>query len=196
MTGEAATDKETRELKANAGRGHHVVVMGVAGCGKSTVGAALAARIGAHFIDADSLHPASNIALMSAGIPLTDEDRSPWLAEVGRRFSTSDGPLVIACSALKRAYRDIIRNADPSVVFVHLHGSRAVLERRMTTRPGHFMPLTLLDSQLETLENLHPDEAGVVVDLSLPVTDIVEEVSDFLQVPPTHTQQDQSATSL
>ncbi|AXJ09752.1 gluconokinase, GntK/IdnK-type [Arthrobacter sp. PM3] len=153
----------------------HVVVMGVTSCGKSTVGAAIAERLGADFLDGDSLHPQSNIDKMSSGTPLDDDDRAPWLAEIGRRFAASDAGLVIACSALKRAYRDIIRSGDPSVVFVHLHGTRELLSSRMAARPGHFMPLSLLDSQLGTLEELEADEKSVVVDIALPVEQIADE---------------------
>ncbi|MEO3940417.1 gluconokinase, GntK/IdnK-type [Paenarthrobacter nicotinovorans] len=168
MTGEAAA--------AGIGPRHHIVVMGVAGCGKSTVGAALAERIGAGFLDGDSLHPQANIDKMASGTPLNDDDRAPWLAEIGRRFPASNSDLVIACSALKRSYRDIIRSADPAVVFVHLHGTRELLNARMTARPGHFMPASLLDSQLATLEPLQDDEAGIVVDIALTVEDIVKDV--------------------
>lgn len=159
---------------------HHIVAMGVAGCGKSTVGAALAERLGAGFLDGDSLHPQANIDKMAAGTPLNDDDRAPWLAEIGRRFPASESSLVIACSALKRSYRDIIRDADPSVVFVHLQGTRELLDARMKARPGHFMPPSLLDSQLATLEPLQDDEAGVVVDIAQPVEDIVNEVDSAL----------------
>ncbi|MFJ4286347.1 gluconokinase [Paenarthrobacter nicotinovorans] len=163
------------------GKPLHVVVMGVAGCGKSTVGAALAKRLGAEFLDGDALHPQSNIDKMAAGTPLNDGDRAPWLAEIGRRFSTSDAPLVIACSALKRAYRDIIRGGDASVVFVHLHGARELLSERMNSRPGHFMPAALLDSQLATLEPLQEDEAGIAADITSPVEVIVSDVQASLE---------------
>jgi beta-N-acetylhexosaminidase len=156
---------------------HHIVVMGVAGCGKSTIGAALAGRLGAEFLDGDSLHPQSNIDKMASGTPLNDDDRAPWLAEIGRRFPASDSALVIACSALKRSYRDIIRSADPSVVFVHLHGTRELLNARMNARPGHFMPASLLDSQLATLEALHACEAGIVVDIAESVENIVKDLN-------------------
>lgn len=162
------------------GKPSHVVVMGVAGCGKSTVGAALAERLGAEFLDGDSLHPQANIGKMAAGTPLNDDDRAPWLAEIGRRFTASNVALVIACSALKRSYRDIIRSADRSVAFVHLHGTRELLTERMNSRPGHFMPASLLDSQLATLEPLQDDETGAVVDIAKPVEDIVNEVSPVL----------------
>jgi len=143
----------------------HVVVMGVAGCGKSTVGAALAEHLRAGFIDGDALHPQSNIDKMASGTPLNDDDRAPWLAEIGRNFSTSRTALVIACSALKRRYRDSIRSGDLSVVFVHLHGSKDVLKQRTEGRAGHFMPPALLDSQLTTLEPLQSDEVGIVLDV-------------------------------
>ncbi|MET4540092.1 beta-N-acetylhexosaminidase [Arthrobacter bambusae] len=165
-----------KPVSSEDGHRHHIVVMGVAGCGKSTVGAALAERLGAKFLDGDSLHPQANIDKMAAGTPLNDDDRAPWLAEIGRRFPASNSALVIACSALKRSYRDIIRSADPSVVFVHLHGTRELLNARMTARPGHFMPASLLDSQLDTLEPLEDDEAGIVVDIASPVEDIVNDV--------------------
>ena len=161
------------ELKAAGPGRRHIVVMGVTSCGKSTVGAALAERIGAEFLDGDSLHPQSNIDKMAAGTPLNDDDRAPWLAEIGRRFTTSGAGLVIACSALKRSYRDIIRSGDPSVVFVHLYGTRELLNERMNNRPGHFMPPSLLDSQLATLEHLQSDEDGVVVDIAMPIDDVV-----------------------
>lgn len=166
----------TGDLRPAAAAGRHVVVMGVTSCGKSTVGAAIAERIGAEFIDGDSLHPQSNIDKMASGTPLNDGDRAPWLAEIGRTFSASPGGLVIACSALKRTYRDIIRSGDPSVVFVHLHGTRELLASRMAARPAHFMPLSLLDSQLETLEGLQADEAGAVMDIATPVGQIVDAV--------------------
>lgn len=156
-----------------AGACPHIVVMGVAGCGKSTVGARLAERLGVQFLDGDSLHPRSNIDKMAAGTPLDDDDRAPWLAEIGRRFSASDAGLVIACSALKRSYRDIIRDGDPHAVFVHLQGTRELLNERMKARPDHFMPVALLDSQLATLQPLEADERGIKVDIALPVDHII-----------------------
>lgn len=144
-----------------------VIVMGVSGCGKSTFGQALAAALGLAFSDGDDLHPAANISKMAAGQPLSDADRAPWLAQVGQHLA-ADGGRVIACSALKRAYRDSIRSHAPDAVFVHLHGARDILAARMTTRPGHFMPAALLDSQLATLELPAPDERAVQVDIALP----------------------------
>jgi carbohydrate kinase (thermoresistant glucokinase family) len=151
-----------------------IVVMGVSGSGKSTVGTGLADALGVPFTDADVLHPAANIAKMAAGIPLTDEDRMPWLALVGIELADAPGGLVIACSALKRSYRDAIRAAAPGTRFVFLEGSRALLEGRMQHREGHFMPASLLDSQLATLEPLAADEPGVTV--SLDANPTVEEI--------------------
>jgi carbohydrate kinase (thermoresistant glucokinase family) len=141
-----------------------VVVMGVSGAGKSTVGAALAERLGAAFVDSDSLHPQANVEKMAAGTPLTDEDRWPWLDLVGAELAANhpDG-IVVACSALKRAYRDAIRAKAPSAVFVQLDVELPLLQDRVARRPGHFMPASLLTSQLETLEPLEPDEAGLTV---------------------------------
>ncbi|MFQ1701135.1 gluconokinase [Loktanella agnita] len=153
------------------------VVMGVSGCGKSSIGAAFAAQTGARFVDADDLHPQSNIDKMAAGIPLTDEDRKPWLEIVGRSFAQSDGPLVIACSALKRSYRDIIRKtAAAPVAHLHLDGAQAVIARRMASRQDHFMPTTLLDSQFATLEPLGADEVGTRVDIDQAPEAIVAEL--------------------
>ena len=142
-----------------------VVVMGVSGAGKSTVGIALAGLLELQFVDADDLHPPANVAKMAAGTPLTDADRWPWLALVGEALAAaaSEG-LVIACSALRRSYRDAIRVAAPTARFVHLAVPRPALDARVVNRPGHFMPASLLDSQLETLEPLEPDEAGFALD--------------------------------
>ena len=142
-----------------------IVVMGVSGAGKSSVGIALAEQLGIEFRDADALHPAPNVAKMAAGTPLTDADRWPWLDLVGRALANAgDDGLVVACSALKRSYRDAIRAAAPSARFVHLVVPRTVLGDRVASRPGHFMPASLVDSQLETLEPLEADEPGVLVD--------------------------------
>ncbi len=142
---------------------HKVVVMGVSGCGKSMIAQGLSDATGLRFLDGDSLHPATNIAKMSAGHPLDDADRAPWLDAVGAALAGRAD--VVACSALKRAYRDRIRVQVPDAVFVHLDGPRDVLAARVGGRPGHFMPADLLDSQLATLEPLQADEAGIVVDL-------------------------------
>ena len=146
------------------------VVMGVSGCGKSTVGAAFALAIGGRFIDGDDLHPPENVSKMSAGVPLTDADRWPWLTLVG---ATLTGDVVVGCSALKRAYRDRIRAVAGPVRFLHLAGSKAVIAARMAARPGHFMPLGLLDSQFAALEPPGLDEDAVTVDIDQSLDAIV-----------------------
>lgn len=144
----------------------HYVVMGVSGCGKSSIGAAFAAAIGGKFIDGDDLHPEANRAKMAAGRPLNDEDREPWLMLVGQALDTEKGPIVIGCSALKRRYRDIIRDhAGRDVMFLHLTGAHSVLAARMAARKGHFMPPSLLESQLAALEPPMADETAIAVDI-------------------------------
>lgn len=151
-----------------------IVVMGVSGCGKSTVGLALADRLRVPFRDADDLHPASNVAKMSRGVPLTDEDRAPWLAAVGEELAGHGAAgMVIACSALRVAYRDVLRQHAPAVVFVHLEAQKQVIAKRMVVRSEHFMPLALLDSQLATLEPLAAHETGCRVDASRSVGEII-----------------------
>ncbi|NMH97494.1 gluconokinase [Pseudonocardia sp. K10HN5] len=149
--------------------------MGVSGSGKTTVGAALAQRLRVPFTDADDFHPAANIAKMSAGRPLDDADRMPWLRAVGAWLAGhAQTGGVLSCSALKRAYRDVLRGSAPTVAFVHLAGSPALVARRVAGRPGHFMPAALVASQFHTLEPLQPDEPGVTLDLGLSVDDLVE----------------------
>ncbi|GHK03255.1 gluconokinase [Streptomyces sp. NPDC003753] len=146
---------------------HVVVVMGVAGTGKTTIGPLLAARLGVPYAEGDDFHPPANIAKMSAGIPLDDADRWPWLDAIGAWAHERAGlGGVVSSSALKRAYRDRLRAAAPGVVFVHLTGDRDLIEERMAHRQGHFMPTALLDSQFATLQPLEPDERGVAVDVS------------------------------
>ena len=162
--------------------------MGVSAAGKSTVGTALAAALGAPFLDADGLHSDANRAKMNAGTPLTDEDRRPWLDTVGGRFAAaSETGLVMACSALRRVYRDRIRAAAPAVVFVHLHGSRDLLASRAEARTDHFMPASLLDSQLRTLEDLEPDEAGFEVTVDRAPEELVDEIVAQLRADATPT---------
>jgi gluconokinase len=151
----------------------HVVVMGVSGAGKSTIGAALADRVGAVFRDADDLHPAANIAKMTAGIPLADEDRGPWLDAVGVALA-GHARAVVACSALRRIYRDRLRSTVPGAVFVHLDGDLDDLTARMGSREGHFMPVTLLASQLALLEPLEADELGGTVSIRPPLSEVVD----------------------
>ena len=162
-----------------------VVVMGVAGCGKTTVAEELAARLGWPVADADDFHSPANVAKMRAGTPLTDEDRWPWLENIRDWLTGADGDVVVTCSALRRAYRDVLRGGrvgqgEPRVRFVHLHGTRELLADRMGARQGHFMPLTLLDSQLDTLEPLEPDEDGLVVDIDATPAGIVDAALDGL----------------
>ncbi|WP_251043415.1 gluconokinase, GntK/IdnK-type [Arthrobacter sp. ISL-48] len=148
--------------------------MGVSGCGKTTIGDLVARGLGLPFLDGDSLHPVENVAKMAAGTPLTDEDRWPWLATVGSELAAAgDGGLVLACSALRRSYRDAIRAQAPDTLFLHLDGSKEVLGARIEGRSGHFMPPALLESQLATLEPLEADEAGMVVDIAAPVDAVV-----------------------
>lgn len=144
----------------------HVVVMGVSGCGKTTVGRLLAARLGAAFVDGDGLHSAANVAKMHAGVPLTDADRAPWLQRVGETLAAAgDAPIVVACSALKRAYRDAILRRDSQAFFLHLAAPRALIAQRLAERHGHFMPATLLASQFAALEPLAPQEPGATIDV-------------------------------
>ncbi|MFF0137281.1 gluconokinase [Streptomyces sp. NPDC005227] len=154
---------------------HVLVVMGVAGTGKTTIGPLLAARLGVPYAEGDDFHPQANIAKMSAGTPLTDDDRAPWLDAIGRWAHDRAGlGGVVSCSALKRGYRDRLRAAAPGVAFVHLTGDRELIEDRMSHRKGHFMPTALLDSQFATLQPLAADEAGVEVDVSGDPTEITE----------------------
>ncbi len=150
--------------------------MGVSGSGKSTVGAALAARLGVPFVDADNLHPPANIAKMTSGQPLDDDDRYPWLEKVGEWLADHRDGAVASCSALKRKYRDQLRAHCPGVEFVHLSGSAALIGGRLAARSGHFMPAALLRSQLDTLEPLGSDEAGITVDAGGDVEAIVDTV--------------------
>lgn len=158
-----------------------ICVMGVSACGKSTVGERLARHLGVPFLDGDSLHPAENTARMTAGVPLTDDDRWPWLDAIGRRFAdAADSGLVVACSALRRAYRDRLRAAAPGIRFVHLDGPDALLAERAAARSHEFMPASLLASQLATLERLGADEDGIVVSIDASPDDIVAEAIDRL----------------
>lgn len=142
-----------------------IVVMGVAGSGKTTVGPRLAEALGVEYAEADAFHPQANIEKMASGIPLTDADRWPWLHALADWIRAHQGTGgVVSSSALKRRYRDVLRRGS-DVWFLHLQGPRAVIAARMTNRAGHFMPVSLLDSQLADLEALDADERGLVVDI-------------------------------
>lgn len=150
--------------------------MGVAGVGKSSVGAALAARLSVRFVDGDDLHPVENIAKMKRGIPLTDDDRWPWLRAVGDELASAArqrDSVLIACSALRRRYRDVIVSRAPETVFVCLTAPADVVAQRMAARTGHFMPAALLDSQFAELELPNADERASLVDVSGPLDSVV-----------------------
>ncbi|HET7474861.1 MAG TPA: gluconokinase [Dermatophilaceae bacterium] len=161
-----------------------LVVMGVSGSGKSTVAALLAGHLGWDLQEGDDLHPQANIAKMAAGEPLTDEDRWPWLDRVAgwiAAHAEAGRPGIITCSALKRSYRDRLRGGyQDSVVFVHLAGTRRQLAERLGARLDHFMPPALLQSQLGTLEELGPEEQGVVVNIGAGPTQVAEEALERL----------------
>ena len=160
-----------------------IVVMGVSGCGKSTVGAALARALGLDFIEGDALHPPRNVALMAAGTPLTDADRAGWLGSIAGRLAqahTAGQSVVVSCSALKRRYRDQLRADCPTLQLVHLQGSREQLVERLQARSGHYMPASLLDSQLDTLELPAADEQALCFDIALPAAQIAAEALSLL----------------
>jgi gluconokinase len=162
----------------------HVVVMGVAATGKTTVGEGLAEELGCEFVEGDELHPSANIEKMSAGVPLTDEDRWPWLRAIAGLVAARDQQgtsTVVTCSALRRSYRDALREAAPTF-FVHLEAPFEVLEERMKHRTKHFMPTSLLTTQFETLEPLGEDEAGAVVDVTPPADEVIEEAVNAVRV--------------
>lgn len=156
-----------------------LVVMGTQGTGKSTIGALLATARGERLIDGDDLHPPANKEKMRGGTPLTDDDRAPWLEVIGATLG--EGGVVVACSALRRRYRDAIRRHEPDAVFVHLDGDRQTLLDRLTARTHEYMPTTLLDSQLATLEPLQDDEDGLRVSITLPPQMILERIEEELR---------------
>ncbi|MGR0318204.1 gluconokinase [Agromyces sp. ZXT2-3] len=162
-----------------------VVVMGVAGAGKSSLAAAVAERLGAAFVEADDLHSTRAKEQMAAGIPLTDADRWPWLGRVAARIRAEHAAgrrVVVSCSALRRAYRDVLRRDGGSdLAFVHVHGSEAELADRIGRRTGHFMPPSMLASQLATLEPLADDECGIVVPLDVPLADAVARTVEWMR---------------
>jgi 6-phosphogluconate dehydrogenase/gluconokinase len=161
----------------------HIVVMGVSGSGKSTVGIPLADKLGFDFAEGDQFHPKANVDKMAAGRPLDDDDRWPWLqalAEWTRQRDADGASTVITCSALKRMYRDVLREGGGGTRFVHLVGDPAMMSDRMHARQ-HFMPPTLLTSQLDTLEPLDEDERGIVVDIAAPVEEIVADLVQWIR---------------
>lgn len=160
-----------------------LVVMGVSGVGKSSVAAELVARTGWAFVEGDDLHPEANRTKMSAGTPLDDEDRWPWLRRIADWIGEQEAEgrsAVVTCSALKRSYRDLLREGHPSVRFVHLLAAPELIQARVDARQGHYMPPSLLESQLDTLEPLDPDEPGVCVDTTGPAADVAERALDAL----------------
>lgn len=156
-----------------------IVVMGVTGCGKTTVGIALAEKLGIEFIDSDVLHSESNKKKMSSGTSLTDSDRQPWLQAVSEALQRHE-KIVVACSALKKSYRSTILAGAPTTKFVHLNGSQELIFARLSERSHHFMPIGLLDSQFQTLEPLDHTETGKVFEISQPVDQIVNEIIAWL----------------
>jgi gluconokinase len=157
------------------GNAPRIVVMGVSGSGKTRIGSALAQRLNVEYADGDAFHSPGNLAKMAAGKPLDDADRWPWLEAIGQYLTRHAGlGAVVSCSALKRSYRDVLRRAAPDLVCVHLAGERDLIARRIAARRGHFMPASLLDSQIASLEPLQPDELGFSVDILPPPEAIVD----------------------
>ena len=179
MRGEDPIDPVATTLSTPRPHAAAVVVMGVSGSGKSTVGAALADRLGWIFVDGDSLHPAANVAKMQAGQPLDDHDREPWLTAIAGQIDAwgrHRTPGVITCSALKRRYRDRIIGDRADVRLIYLAGTREVIARRLSARHGHFMPASLLDSQFATLEPPEIEENAIAVDIDRPIISIVDRI--------------------
>jgi gluconokinase len=161
-----------------------IVVMGVSGCGKSTVGRALASPLGATFLDADDFHPPGNVERMRMGIALTDDERAPWLDALAARLrqaAAADEPVVLACSALKRRYRNALRRGAPALHLVHLTGSAALLAERIGARADHYMPPTLLPSQLATLEAPSADERPITLDVAAPTDELVAAILERIE---------------
>lgn len=167
---------------------NRLIVMGVTGCGKTTIGALLAGRLGAVFLDGDDYHPPENVAKMSSGTPLTDEDRWPWLDRLGEvieRSVAERGSAVLACSALRRVYRDrLVEACAVPPLFIHLSGARELIHTRMASRREHYMPTALLDSQIATLEAVGSDENAMVLEIDSPADVIVARILDRLKSEP------------
>jgi carbohydrate kinase (thermoresistant glucokinase family) len=155
-----------------------LLLMGVSGSGKTTIGAMLAGRLGWTYAEADDFHPPANVEKMHAGVPLTDDDRRPWLEATANWMKSQDGPAVVTSSALKRKYRDLLRAGRPDLRLVYLDGSRDLIGKRMSARHGHFFPQQLLDSQFSDLETPGPDENPLIVSIDHAPEQIVQEVLD------------------
>ncbi len=165
------------------GAPHLLVVMGVCGSGKTTVGRALAEHLELPYADADDFHSAANVAKMAAGRPLDDTDRAPWLEAIAQWLAEHPRGAVVSCSALRTTYRDTLRRGAPGARFVHLDGDSEVIAARVAARHDHFMPASLIDSQQQLLEPLTGDEAGLTVDLDRPREDLVAHVAESLSSP-------------
>ena len=162
-----------------------LVLMGVSGCGKSTVGEGLASHLGWRFVEGDSLHPPENVDKMAAGQPLTDDDRAGWLASLAdllAHAARTEQGLVISCSALKRTYRDRLREGDARALFVHLDGSRELNAARIAGRTHMYMPASLLDSQFSTLQAPEPDEQALSLSVQQPPAELIRRIEQHLQV--------------
>lgn len=165
----------------------HIVVMGVSGSGKTTVARGISTLTGLAFAEADEFHSELNVARMRSGVPLDDAGRWPWLRELAGWMAARSAEgvsTVLACSALKRSYRDVLRQGVPAVDFVHLDGSAEVIRERMSRRAGHYMPASLLDSQFVALEPPQPDESGLVLDVSGPPEELVSAAVSHLNLAP------------
>lgn len=179
MTADAAATADNSQRP-----GTRIVVMGVSGCGKSSVGAGLAQRLGMRYIEGDQFHSPANLRKMSAGIALDDEDRRGWLLELQsqlRAAANAGESVVLTCSALKRGYRDLLREADPDLLFLHLIGSRELIAARMHMRTGHFMPTALLESQLRDLEPPAPDERAYGLSIDAPLEQLLDQAVKAIQ---------------
>tara|TARA_Y100000588_G_scaffold90988_1_gene98125 strand:+ start:2641 stop:3153 length:513 start_codon:yes stop_codon:yes gene_type:complete len=158
------------------------IIMGVAGSGKSSVGKLLSIELDAVFLDGDDMHPPENITKMSSEQPLDDDDRRPWLQNIGKALKDKPDKIIIACSALKKIYRDLIREtAGQDVIFIHLIGSLELIKDRMAKRTGHFMPLSLLESQFEILETPDKPENFMPIDIDQPLESIVEQLTQIIK---------------
>ena len=169
------------------------VVMGVSGCGKSEIGQRLAHRLGLAYVEGDDDHPPANVAKMAAGSPLDDADRRDWLLILQSRIRAAQQQgigLVLSCSSLKRRYRDLLRQGDPALLFVHLDGARALIAERMQARSNHFMPLALLDSQIRDLEPLAADEDGIQLDIRSAPEQLIQEIAQHYSLATTLTNKE------